>query len=194
MTRFVIVVDMQRDFIAADGALPVPGADAIVGDVQRWLGTLDPGEVAGILFTQDTHVADVYASSAEARQFPLHCERGQAGWDLVVDPGAVDPRIPAWRIEKGVFDMWEEPGLALERVDGSARVDRDRFFADLLAGGVRTVTVVGVAADFCVRWAVEGLVARGFRVDLCAAMTRGIVREIEQVADEEWRDTPVRLL
>ena len=39
MKRFVIVVDMQRDFVAADGALPVGGAEAIVPPMNAWLAS-----------------------------------------------------------------------------------------------------------------------------------------------------------
>jgi len=188
--RFAIVVDMQRDFVAADGALPVPGADAIVGPVNAWLTRLRPGEVGGVLFTADTHVPAVYARSEEAKQFPPHCEVGTRGWTLVVDPGAVDPAIPCYRLEKGVFDMWAEPGLTLERIGGGTAggdaADRDTFFAALRASGVDDVDVVGVAADYCVRWAVEGFLARGFRVSVPAALTRGIARQVDAVAAEEW--------
>jgi nicotinamidase/pyrazinamidase len=48
------------------------------------VGTLQPGDVAGVLFTEDTQVPEIYARSAEAREFPPHCERGTAGWALVV--------------------------------------------------------------------------------------------------------------
>jgi len=184
--RFVIVVDMQRDFVAVDGALPVPGAEAIVAPVDAWLAGLRAGEVAGVLFTADTHVPAVYALSEEAKQFPPHCEVGTPGWALVVDPGAVDPAIPCYRLEKGVFDMWAEPGLALERIGTEDATDRDAFFAALRASGVEEVEMVGVAADYCVRWAVEGLIARGFRVTVPAALTRGIARPIDAVAAEEW--------
>lgn len=191
MKRFVIVVDMQRDFVAADGALPVTGAEAIVSPVTDWLAGLAAADVAGVLFTADTHVPEIYARSEEAKQFPPHCEVGTPGWALVVDPGAVDPAIPCYRLEKGVFDMWAEPGLVLERIGGGPVTDRDAFFAALRAAGVGKVEVVGVAADYCVRWAVEGLVARGFRVSVPAPLTRGIARQIDAVADEEWADAPV---
>ncbi len=154
--------------------------------MQRWLATLDPAAVAGVLFTADTHVPDIYAGSEEAKQFPLHCAIGTSGWALVVDPGAIDPAIPRYRLEKGVFDMWAEPGLVLEAIDGGAAQDRDAFFAALLAAGVREVEVVGVAADYCVRWAVEGLLARGFRVTVPAALTRGIAQPVEAVARDAW--------
>ena len=49
MRSFVIVVDMQRDFVEASGALPVPDAEAIVAPMQQWLAALTPAETAGDL-------------------------------------------------------------------------------------------------------------------------------------------------
>ncbi|EIZ81178.1 cysteine-hydrolase super family protein [Novosphingobium sp. Rr 2-17] len=194
MKRFVIVVDMQRDFVAADGALPVPGGQELVAPMQRWLGTLPPDDVAGVLFTADTHVPEIYARSAEATEFPPHCERGTAGWALVVDPAVIDPNIPTYVLEKGVFDMWAEPGLRLRPFASSGSGDRDAFFAQLGADGVKDVTVIGVAADYCVRWAVEGLIARGFRVAVPVDLTRGIARQIDAVAGDEWTGAAVAII
>ncbi|MEK9209739.1 cysteine hydrolase family protein [Sphingomonas sp. 2378] len=184
--RFVVVVDMQRDFVASDGALPVAGAEGIVAPMNAWLASLQPAEVAGVLFTADTHVPAIYALSEEAKQFPPHCEVGTPGWALVVDPNVVDAAIPTYRLEKGVFDMWAEPGLVVERIGTADTTDREALFNGLHAQGVEHVEVVGVAADYCVRWAVEGLLARGFRVTVPAGLTRGIVRQIDMVALEEW--------
>jgi nicotinamidase/pyrazinamidase len=195
MSRFVIVVDAQRDFMAPDGALSVAGADALVAPLNAWLAALRPGDVAGILLTFDTHEPERYARSPEAEQFPPHCVRGQPGWETMVDLAAVDPAIPLYRLEKGVFAMWEEPDLALEdaRDPAAPPLPRDAFFEALRARGVGEVTVVGVAADYCVRWAVDGLVERGFRVEVPAALTRGIARQIEAVVAEEWPAGAVRL-
>jgi nicotinamidase/pyrazinamidase len=191
--RFAIVVDMQRDFVMADGALPVPGADAIVAPIAAWLAALRADEVAGVLFTADTHVPAVYALSDEAKEFPPHCEVGTPGWALMVDPGAVDPAIPCYRLEKGVFDMWAEPDLTLTRIGGDQAIDRDAFFMSLRAAGIDAVEVVGVAADYCVRWAVEGLLARGFSVTVPAGLTRGIDRSIDAVALTEWSGRSVTI-
>jgi nicotinamidase/pyrazinamidase len=138
------------------------------------------------LFTADTHVPAIYAASEEAKAFPPHCEIGTRGWSLVVDPHAVDPAIPCFRLEKGVFDMWAEPGLVMRRMDADGSVDRDLFFTQLHETGVESVAVIGLAADYCVRWAVEGLIARGFRVTVPAGMTRGIIREIDAVMRDIW--------
>jgi len=195
MARFVIVVDTQRDFMAADGALSVPGADALVGPMQGWLRGLDAETTAGVLFTFDTHLPDIYAGSAEAEAFPLHCVRGTAGWANMLDAALVDPAIPVWRIEKGVFDMWAEPGLTIgdaRSPDGPA-FPRDRFVDDLKARGIDEVTVIGVAADYCVRWAIDGLVARGFRVTVPAALTRGIARTIDEVAAADFAGASVQV-
>lgn len=188
MARFVVVVDTQWDFMAVDGALSVAGAAALVEPMQAWLSALKPGGTAGVLFTFDTHFRETYAASPEAQMFPIHCVRGTPGWGNMLDVALVDPAIPAWRIEKGVFDMWAEPGLAIEDARGASRstIAREAFFAALAANGVTDVTVIGVAADYCVRWAVEGLIARGFAVTVPAGLTRGIERQIDTVAVDDF--------
>lgn len=193
MQRFVIVVDTQADFMRADGALSVAGAETLIAPMQRWLASLRPAETAGVLFTFDTHSADAYPGSAEAGQFPIHCVYRTPGWANVLDAGAIDPAVPVYRLEKGVFDMWAEPDVAIEAVGTGEKVARDAFFMKLEARGVTEVTVIGVAADYCVRWAIEGLVARGFTVDVPQGLTRGIARPIAQVIAEDFADAPVRL-
>ena len=193
MKRIVIVVDMQRDFVAADGALPVAGAEAIVPPMKAWLAALRSEDVAGVLFTADTHVPAIYAASTEAEQFPPHCEKGTRGWMNVLDPDAIDPAIPVYRLEKGMFDMWAEPDLTIAAIATGEQIARDALFAELKARGVTEVTVIGVAADYCVRWAIQGLVARGFVVEVPTRLTRGITRPIEQVIADDFADAPVRL-
>jgi nicotinamidase/pyrazinamidase len=195
MPQFVIVVDAQHDFMIADGALPVGGAEKLIAPMNEWLAALTPEDTAGILFTFDTHEPERYAGSPEAEQFPLHCVRGQPGWSLAVDPGRIDPAIPIYRMEKGVFAMWEEADLEMSdmRDPAAPAKPRDAFFDQLGAGGVEEVIVIGVAADFCVRWAVDGLVQRGFRVTVPAALTRGIVQQIDSVAAESWPPSVVQV-
>lgn len=146
-----------------------------------------------VLVDGDTYLPETYAQSEEAREFPPHCERDTPGWDLVVDPGALDPGIDCYTLEKGVFDMWAEPGLRIDQWGSPGSGDRDALFTQLRADGVEDVTVVGVAADYCVRWAVDGLIERGFRVTVPANLTRGIVRQIDAVATEEWTGASVSI-
>ena len=193
MKRFVIVVDAQSDFMRADGALSVAGADRLEGPMQAWLTALSPAETAGVLFTFDTHSLETYPGSAEAEQFPPHCLRGTPGWANVLDPSTIDPAIGVYRLEKGVFDMWAEPHGTVEAAGTGETFDRDAFFAHLKRDGVSTATVIGVAADYCVRWAIAGLIERGFTVEVPADLTRGIARSIEEVVRDDFANAPIRL-
>jgi nicotinamidase/pyrazinamidase len=188
MKRFVVIVDTQSDFMHASGALAVAGAEALIPAAEAFLRALRPEETEGILFTYDTHEPDIYAASPEGEEFPLHCVRGSAGWENVLDPALIDPAIPVWRLEKGVFDMWAEADVEIGRGRGEPAppVPRDAFFEGLLQCGVTQVTVIGVAADYCVKWAVEGLIERGFAVSVPRALTRGIARDIDLVAAEDF--------
>jgi len=91
--------------------------------------------------------------------------------------------------------MWAEDGLWIEdaRNPSAKRIPRENFFADLKARGVADVTVIGVAADYGVRWAIEGLVARGFRVEVPEELTRGIERQIREVTGDDFAGLAVRV-
>lgn len=196
MKHFVVVVDTQKDFMAHDGALSVAGAEALIAPMTDWLAALDPAETAGVLFTFDTHEPETYVRSAEAATFPIHCVRETAGWGNVLDPKVIDPAIPVYRLEKGVFDMWAEPDLTIEPIathDDRAPISRDEFYRRMKEHGVDAAAVIGVAADYCVRWAIEGLVSRGFTVTAIAGLTKGIDRPIEQVVAEDFPAGSVRV-
>jgi len=195
MQKIVIVVDTQHDFIAPDGALPVAGADAIVPDMEAWLKSLAPEDTKAVLFTFDTHDAASFSGSAEAAEFPIHCEKGTAGWENLLGIELLDPAIPALALEKGLFDMWAEPHVTIRnlRDPDAPPIDRETYFQSLRAKGVIEAVVLGVASDYCVRWAMGGLVERGFRVTVPSALTKGIARQIHQVVAEDFPEGSVRI-
>lgn len=210
---FLIIVDAQYDFMMPNGRLPVPGADTLIAPMIQHVATLDPQRCAGVLMTFDSHTEEVYMGSPEnlgdpadgVPGFPLHCELGTPGWENVINPALVPQEIPLWGLRKGVFSMWEEKSLRVSRKavlpvaeSGHAYVnetsaDREAFFQGLKDSGVTTVEVIGVAADFCVNWAVRGLVERGFHVVVIEHLTKGIAREITQVRDEDYREGELTL-
>ena len=76
MKHFLIVVDMQKDFV--DGALGTPEAQAIVGNVMDKILGFD----GQIFATLDTH-RENYLDTAEGRKLPVpHCIKGTPGWTL----------------------------------------------------------------------------------------------------------------
>ena len=73
--KFLIVVDMQYDFI--NGALANKDAEAIVPKIAEYIKNFD-GHV--ILFTRDTH-GKGYLNTQEGSKLPVeHCIKGTPGW------------------------------------------------------------------------------------------------------------------
>lgn len=46
--------------------------------------------------------------------------------------------------------------------------------------------MIGVAADFCVRWTIDGLLTLDFNVSVPSKLTCGIVGQIEEVVAEKF--------
>lgn len=97
MSKVLIVVDMQKDFI--DGALGTKEAQAIVPAV---LDKIRRHE--GItIYTRDTHHED-YLLTQEGHNLPVaHCIEGTPGWELQKDIGQHAERVPDRIFNKGTF-------------------------------------------------------------------------------------------
>lgn len=74
--KFLIVVDMQNDFIS--GSLGSEHAKVIVSKVVEKVRNYD----GTVIFTRDTHFAD-YLSTQEGRKLPVeHCLKDTNGWQI----------------------------------------------------------------------------------------------------------------
>lgn len=128
MKRFLVVVDMQKDFV--DGALGTNEAVAIVPAVVEKIKSFD-GE---IFVTYDTH-AENYMQTSEGRKLPvLHCVKGSAGWQLDKAVESALAGKPVTKIEKPTFGSTELPGLI------TAAAGDDDF----------SIEVIGLCTDICV--------------------------------------------
>ena len=126
--HFLIVVDMQKDFV--DGALGTPEAVAIVPAVCERIRSFD-GE---IIVTYDTHPAD-YLSTAEGKKLPVvHCVKDTPGWQLDASVAAVLAERTYRTIEKPTFGSVELPAL-LTAIAGEEDFE---------------VTLMGLCTDICV--------------------------------------------
>ena len=128
MKRFLVVVDMQKDFV--DGALGSVDAVAIVPGVVEKIKSFD-GE---IFITLDTHF-DNYPETAEGKKLPvLHCIKGTDGWQLDknVTSALADREYTA--VEKPTFGSLELPRLIEASADG------DDF----------SIEIIGLCTDICV--------------------------------------------
>lgn len=128
MKNFLIVVDMQKDFV--DGALGTAEAQAIVPAVAEKIRGFD-GE---IIVTYDTHEDD-YMTTREGRFLPVpHCIRDTDGWQLndAVAEALADRAYTV--VEKPTFGAVTLPEV-VEQLAG------DEDF---------TVELIGLCTDICV--------------------------------------------
>ena len=210
MFKLAVVVDPQVDFMDPTGALYVPGAEKVVPILNEYLGTLElENGYLGVLFTADTHDEETYPDSLEAKgdaakgipSFPPHCYKGTDGFNFAVDLKAIPEGTQKFILNKGVFNMWEEPNLVTRPIKTTGELvafggekSREEFFQDIINAGIDEVEVCGVASDYCVKWAIEGLIARGFKVTVYDNLVAGIERDIHQVVAEDFDGRPVQVL
>ena len=124
--RYLIVVDMQKDFI--DGSLGTPEAVAIVPEVIRRIRRArDEGWT--VIATQDTH-GENYLDTAEGAKLPVvHCVKGTEGWRI--PPEIADALGDSAVVEKPTF--------------GSVDLPRRIAPAEEL-----TIELIGLCTDICV--------------------------------------------
>lgn len=74
--NFLIVVDMQNDFIG--GSLANQAAQSVVNNVKELVENYD-GQV---IFTRDTHLSN-YLDTQEGKKLPvIHCIQNTFGWEI----------------------------------------------------------------------------------------------------------------
>jgi len=151
MSKLLVVVDMQYDFVMPDGALYVPGAEKLLVPMIQHVFSFDRQDV---VFTRDTHHSRAYSTSVEAKEFPPHCLWDTKGHELLIPFRGSD------RIDKTVFDVWAD--------------ERCKPYLEWRAQRYDEIEIVGVAADYCVRYAYEGFKQRGFNVTVRGDLTVGI--------------------
>lgn len=154
--RYLVVVDMQHDFV--DGALGTPEAQAIVASVAAKVQAFD----GTVVFTKDTHYSD-YLQTLEGKNLPVeHCLHGTPGWELMPELQAIRDERNSFVFEKTTFAsldlaMW----LAEENV----------------AEPIESIELIGLCTDICV--VSNALLIKGWipevplKVDasLCAGVT-----------------------
>lgn len=176
-TDALIVIDVQNDFCPG-GALAVAGGDEIINQINGLMG-----DFATVVLTQDWHPADHASFAANhpgAAPFslttmpygpqvlwPTHCVQGTPGAefhkDLRTDPAQLVIR----------------KGFRPEIDSYSAFFENDRTTATGLEGylrnrGVTSVTLVGLATDYCVAYSALDAARLGFTATVMEGACRAI--------------------
>lgn len=81
MSKIVVVVDMQNDFIT--GVLGTPGAVKAKEELEKYIDSLNSLEDY-VIFTRDSHLKD-YKETQEGKNIPEHCIFTTKGWEIPDD-------------------------------------------------------------------------------------------------------------
>ena len=173
----LIVIDIQNDFCPG-GALAVTGGDAIIPQVNALMA-----EFACVVLTQDWHPADHSSFAANhpgAEAFsliqmpygpqvlwPVHCVQGSSGAEFHADLQT----NPAQLIVRKGFRTGIDSYSAFFENDHSTPTGLEGY---LRARGVKVLTLVGLATDFCVAYSALEAARLGFSVTLLESACRAI--------------------
>lgn len=130
MQKFLIVVDMQTDFVC--GALGTEEAVKIVPDVAARVEKAISREEK-IIFTRDTHQRD-YMETQEGHRLPVpHCIQNSEGWQIIdeLQKYTVDNEI----VNKPTFGSVKLAEI-LREADQKEKIEQ--------------ITLVGLCTDICV--------------------------------------------
>jgi nicotinamidase/pyrazinamidase len=188
-------VDTQYDFMFSDGKLYVPGAEEILPQLARLtrharraglriIGSVDHHALTDPELSEQPDFAETY---------PPHCLADTPGAAKVDATRALDPMwIDGTTIDPAAAVV--HPGEIIfrkQRFDVFTNPNAERIVAALAPDWV---VVYGVAQDVCNKFAIEGLLQRGFRV----AAVRDAMRPIDAEAGarllEEWARRGVRIV
>lgn len=125
--KFLIVVDMQNDFI--DGALGTKEAVAILPAVKSKIEHFD----GRVIFTRDTHEEE-YLSTQEGKNLPVeHCIKDTDGWQINAALEALRKEEP---VDKPTF--------------GSVALGQLLKAYDTYEEKIESITLIGLCTDICV--------------------------------------------
>lgn len=175
--RALMVIDVQNDFCPG-GALAVPEGDTVVPVINDLMEAFDH-----VLLTQDWHPEGhhSFASSHAGKDpydtvamdygeqilWPDHCVQGTAGADFHPDLNTTRAQLIIRKGFRPEIDSY------------SAFFENDQETPTGLTGylrerGIDEIVIVGLAADFCVKWSALDGCEQGFRVHVVEDATRGI--------------------
>jgi nicotinamidase/pyrazinamidase len=169
-------VDTQADFMLPGGKLYVPGAEKLLPNIQRLTDAARQGKVFlvshGCFHTQD---------DPEFKIFPPHCVKGTAGAEFVPQalterviriPNEVDAKLPE--------DLSKYQQILLEKQTLNIFESRHADALVRRLGSDAEFVVFGVVTEYCVSFAVKGLLERGRRV----AVVQDAIETLKQEAGE----------
>jgi len=182
-------VDVQADFMLPGGNLYVPGAEKLLPNIRRLTDAARQGRVFLV-----SHGCFHTPDDPEFKIFPPHCVKGTPGAELV--PEALTEkvvRVPNEAQAKLPENLSSYQQILLEKQ--TLNIFESRH-ADVLVQRLGThaqFVVFGVVTEYCVSFAVKGLLARGRHVAVVQDAIETLNREDGQKTMAELERLGARL-
>jgi nicotinamidase/pyrazinamidase len=169
-------VDTQNDFMYKTGALSVPNAEKIIGNLEKLTTSMRKYKMHQIK-SQDRHFGDEKHKHLELElkrwggPFPDHCMDGTYGQRSIDATAPLNPRHITGPVEGELTDgelaaILNHPGELVVEKQSYDVFTNPKTEKVLSALGVKTAIVYGVATDYCVKAAVLGMRKLGIEVYL----------------------------
>lgn len=153
-------VDVQADFMLPGGNLYVPGAEKLLPKIRRLTDAARQGQVFLV-----SHGCFHIPNDPEFEVFPPHCVKGTAGAELVPEALAEKvARVPNDPDAKLPEDLSKFQQILLEKQTLNIFESRHADALVQRLGNHAEFVVFGVVTEYCVSFAVKGLLERGRRV------------------------------
>lgn len=155
----LVVVDAQVDFFEG-GALAVPGSNAIISVVQKYVDFFQ-GKHVPIFFTRDWHPSNHISFRAQKGPWPPHCVQNT--------PGAkFHPRI---KIPDSAVIISK---AYLQNKDAYSGFEGTVLDEELKKQGILQISVCGLATDYCVKHTVLDALKLSYEVLLLSDAIKGV--------------------
>ena len=176
-------IDTQFDFMNPKGTLNVPDAEDIIGNIKKLFVYAKEHKIK-ILSSIDAHKVD----DPEFKLFPPHCVKGTPG-NQKIEASTCKDNIIIENVEQDITEsMLDHEQIIVEgqTFDIFESISTDEIVEKL---DTQNYVVFGVATDYCVKAAVLGLLKRGYNVSLVMDAVKAIIKEGEEKALKEMKDT-----
>ena len=182
-------VDVQADFMVPGGQLYVPGAEKLLPNIRRLTDAARQGRVFLV-----SHGCFHTPNDPEFKVFPPHCVKGTPGAELV--PEALTDkvaRIPNEPDAKLPDDLSKYQQILLEKQTLNIFESRHADALVKKLGDQAEFVVFGVVTEYCVSFAVKGLLDRGRRVAVAQDAIETLKREDGEKTVAELKSLGARL-
>jgi nicotinamidase/pyrazinamidase len=193
-------VDTQHDFMDPDGKLYVKGAELITAKLEQLTRYAHTHGIQIVASSDDHELehAEISSTPDFIETFPPHCMRGTRGAEKIpetqlVSPMVIEPDpIPHETLVRRLASHEADVLLRKHRFDVFSNPNTSTVIE---AWDPTEIVIYGVTLDYCVRYALDGLIDLGIpTIHLVLDATKPIVADAVEPLLAKWKNQDVRIV